>query len=56
MSLKQAAVQIYRTAATQAPEAKPQADTPSYSVRISPLAENLANAKPAKNPATRRKN
>lgn len=55
MSLKQAAAKIYRTAATQGPESKPQASTPSYSVRISPLAENLANDKPAKTPVTRKK-
>lgn len=45
MSLNKTALFTYRTSATQGPEAKPQASTPSYSVRISKLAENLARDK-----------
>ncbi|MBC8019032.1 MAG: hypothetical protein H7X83_11010 [Verrucomicrobia bacterium] len=53
MSLKNAALQTYRTSATQGPDAQPQASTPSYSVRISKLAENLAQGKDSDTPALR---
>ena len=55
MSFGNAAIRTYRSAATQPPELKPQAETLSYSVRISSQAENMAQGKTAKVPVTRRK-